>query len=723
MKTFLQTILFIFASLSYAQVGINTDSPAATLDVMNKGNLPAGIIAPRITANELSALDDAYGPAQNGAIVYVTQLSGGQSTNKTKNIIIPGYYHYSAADEQWLGIATGTEPWHNTSNFAAATSNTQDIYQMGSVAVGSFSVDENAQFEVSSNKKGVLLPRLTSSQRDAIPTNLANGLLIYNTTTDCFNYYSAASTKWLSLCGTGEPASFNLLNCTDPTGPEGTFTKGNALNSTNIYKVVVNVTSIGTYQMTLRTVNGYSFSKSGSFTQTGSQTVALEGQGTPNGGPQTDAVSSLEFNGIIVSPNCTLPGIQVEGNTTNVVVNCNAASVHGTYQTSVAPDSSNYIDIPVTAVNTPGTALVETNTINGLKFSSGSVTISASTTFIRLYAQGMPQSAGTNTYSFTVPGSSACSLSVTVSSSIGTFSNPANKCLEILQSGSSGDGYYWIKDNSNNKFKTYCDMSNGGWTLVNSRSERQMIVLDKSQAMSISSMTAKNAITTVDGVFNEYNFSVPSSVMSNISSTSGSKEIRIIIKEKGSTGTSASAVEGSTVAPINDTWARENYWQVKIVGGTDPYVSNYTSNQNTTVGKIFNIPLSKTVSGTDNYTFNGTPFAANPPGFYSVANFFTGFYGARGYVSNSNVSNNITYTYTSDASKTFTFNKYYINDLFGLYLNSENQLNHHIGTCANSTDDFGGGSECNNGWNNWRAHNLNLKDGNYEGRILQYYVK
>ena len=55
--------------------------------------------------------------------------------------------------------------------------------------------------------------------------------------------------------------------------------------------------------------------------------------------------------------------------------------------------------------------------------------------------------------------------------------------------------------------------------------------------------------------------------------------------------------------------------------------------------------------------------------------------------------------------------------------NTENQLNHHIGMCSNSTNDYGGASFCTSGWANWRAHNFNNLGGVYEGRVVQYWVK
>lgn len=713
-------LTLILSFLMRAQVGINTQNPAATLDVTHKAGSPAGIIAPRVTADELINNDANYGANQNGAIVFVTDLATGSPTVKTKDINMPGYYFFSSLENKWINIATGAEPWYNSKDRSPASSNSQDIYQTGQVGIGTSSIDPNAQLEVASNTKGVLLPRMSSSQRNAIPQNITNGLLIFNNTTNCFNYYVSSSNKWLSLCGTYEPATFNLLNCNTPTGANGTYTKSATLNNTNTYTIPVNVSSIGTFQIILKTNNGYSFSKSGNFTQTGPQNIIIDGQGTPVSGPQTDAIASLEFNGMPITPSCTLPGINILGNTTAFAVNCSGAKAFGNYLTGIALDGTNYIDLPITSVTTPGNVLVETASINGIKFSSGNTNITASTTSIRLYGQGTPTSVGTNSYSATIPGSSACSISITTASSYGTYANPANRCIEIKSDNTAAaDGYYWLKDSNNNKFKTYCDMSNGGWTLVNSRSERQLLQVDKTQGTSLVSFTPKNLVTTQSGIFNEYNFSLSSDVISNMSYTGGTQEIRIIIKENGSTGSTVTDVEASTKAPINDIWAKENYWNISITDGNNPFRTNYIKNGYTSEGKIFNSSFGKPVTGATNYNFRGINFTTAPPGFYSSANFFTGFYGASAYAG----TGVIVYNYTSDSSKSFTYNKSNINDLFGLYHNAEAQLNHHIGTCSNSTDDYGGAASCAAGWANWRAHKFNSVNGNYEGRILQYYVK
>ncbi len=56
--------------------------------------------------------------------------------------------------------------------------------------------DNSAMLDISSTNQGVLIPRMTSAQRDSIPSP-AIGLLIYNLETNKFNYYK--STGWYEL--------------------------------------------------------------------------------------------------------------------------------------------------------------------------------------------------------------------------------------------------------------------------------------------------------------------------------------------------------------------------------------------------------------------------------------------------------------------------------------------------------------------------------------------
>jgi uncharacterized protein (TIGR02145 family) len=65
------------------------------------------------------------------------------------------------------------------------------------VGIGTSTPNASAELDVSSTTKGFLPPRLTAAQRDAI-TSPAVGLVIFNTSTNCLNFYNGA---WFETCG------------------------------------------------------------------------------------------------------------------------------------------------------------------------------------------------------------------------------------------------------------------------------------------------------------------------------------------------------------------------------------------------------------------------------------------------------------------------------------------------------------------------------------------
>lgn len=104
-----------------------------------------------------------------------------------------------------------------------------NAYSQGNVGVGTTSPDLSAALDISSQNKGLLVPRLNTLQRLAI-SNPANGLLVYDTDDSCFYFYNTLI--WQSLCqpisgngGTGVTGPTGATGSTGipgPTGPAGT---------------------------------------------------------------------------------------------------------------------------------------------------------------------------------------------------------------------------------------------------------------------------------------------------------------------------------------------------------------------------------------------------------------------------------------------------------------------------------------------------------------------
>ena len=196
------SMLFLTATITtFSQVGVGTTSPSGALDVVSTTQ---GFIMPRATTVERDAM--TVGASQTGMQVYDT----------TTNTV-------------WLYNGTS---WVNTGaaggKFVDGTTSTNAVYTTGNVGIGATNPDASAALDVVSATGGVLIPRVTSAERDAIAAP-ANALLVFNISNNKFEAYKTSCTCWVTITDGGNTPASNLVN-TPPTASSlnytGTFIAG-----------------------------------------------------------------------------------------------------------------------------------------------------------------------------------------------------------------------------------------------------------------------------------------------------------------------------------------------------------------------------------------------------------------------------------------------------------------------------------------------------------------
>lgn len=110
MKTTLTVVMAsVLSNLAFAQIGINTANPIASLDVsakMRDGSTAEGILPPRLTGEQMKAADAKYSDMHAGTIIYVTAPVS-SITSKTVNVNSPGLYSFDG--KIWQKMMQGDE--------------------------------------------------------------------------------------------------------------------------------------------------------------------------------------------------------------------------------------------------------------------------------------------------------------------------------------------------------------------------------------------------------------------------------------------------------------------------------------------------------------------------------------------------------------------------------------------------------------------------------------
>ncbi|UYW01648.1 hypothetical protein K5I29_01605 [Flavobacterium agricola] len=369
MKNLLQLIvlsILLQVNIIYAQVGINTTTPNATFEVAfdaTNSKVAPGIMAPKLTINELIAKTNMYGNAQKGTILYVSDVhdSAGNLENSVSGIETDGYYYFNGISWELFvstqNIEIPEEPWKNAISGEDATSFNENIVHGGQIGIGfRAEVNQSAQLEITSEDKGILLPRMTTKQRDEI-TNVPNSLLIFNTDTDCFNFYK--NNRWRSLCGDIGTSEIIVANC-NSVEVYGDYQVGKAMDAGNYLQITLNVVEPGDYSILVSNPSlGYFFERSGRFPNAGNYLIQLPATGTPRN-PGTDSLN-ITINDEEIACKATVEVKPASVSFQNIRV------IHADELVRGESSRGKTITMLIDVVN-PGNFSFQTTTVNGLNY-------------------------------------------------------------------------------------------------------------------------------------------------------------------------------------------------------------------------------------------------------------------------------------------------------------------------------------------------------------------
>lgn len=167
-------------------VVIEPNSEANSIYINSSGNVGIGTPTPSSKLHILGGTLRTSLPL-NGQGILLSFCDKSGTQGDTYHI----FADFSGAnqDGNWITMA---DEWGN---------NIQ-TWRNASVGFGTTDPDQSALVDMSSTNKGFLMPRMTTTQRDAI-SSPDEGLLIFNLTTGCIDYYLGGS--WKSFCGSTEP--------------------------------------------------------------------------------------------------------------------------------------------------------------------------------------------------------------------------------------------------------------------------------------------------------------------------------------------------------------------------------------------------------------------------------------------------------------------------------------------------------------------------------------
>ena len=367
------------------------------------------------------------------------------------------------------------------------------------LGVGTTTPDASSMLDVTSTTKGVLVPRMTTTQRTAI-TSPANGLLVFDTDTNTFWFYAssawvnlsaAANTGWSLTGNSGTDPNTQFIGTTDnqplifkvnnlQAGKINGFNTAIGASALLTNSTGTNNTAIGVSALFSNTTGSYNTASglNALFSNTTGNNNTASGQnallGNTTGGNNTANGQGALYTNRTGSANTAI-GVNALGNNTtandNTATGTNALyfNTTGFYNTANGSQAlfSNTTGVGNTAngqgalysnttgtLNTAtGTSALYNNTTGSFNTASGNGTLFYNTTGSNNTASGIEALHGNTTgASNTASGTSA--LHVNTTGSFNTASGVQTLYSNTTGSGNTANGYNALSSNTTGNYNS-----------------------------------------------------------------------------------------------------------------------------------------------------------------------------------------------------------------------------------------------------------------------------
>jgi len=238
------SVVFLLSFFAYSQVGINTSSPQAQMDIVSSStanpSVIDGILIPRI--EKFPSVNP--GLNQNAMIVYLSKATGQNPT---------GFYFWNASEAKWVTISGNSfGNFYKPGTSINPNNISENIYRTGNIGIGTEIITAKLQIALNSSADLAIKKGLEVDNNNPATDNLTTyGIISDNRSATNGNKYGIKN----NVGGMGIGIHYGIFNETyQNTGTNDIYGIFNRVGNTfgaksdnyGIYSIIGSSTSLGT---------------------------------------------------------------------------------------------------------------------------------------------------------------------------------------------------------------------------------------------------------------------------------------------------------------------------------------------------------------------------------------------------------------------------------------------------------------------------------------------